>query len=429
MQTNLVSTLAGTDAGREADRILRSCVHCGFCTATCPTYQLLGDELDGPRGRIYQIKSVLEGEAPTRTVQTHLDRCLTCLNCMTTCPSGVQYDRLLTTGRALVEAQVQRPLAERLMRRALRLLVPYPARFTPLLKLGQAVKPLLPAALKAKLPAAGALGPLPRRRHRRRVIMLENCVEPALTPAAVGAAIRVLDAVGIDVVRPGGGCCGAVSEHLAAGAEARGFMRRNIDAWWPHIAPEAADPAEAIVVTASGCGAMVKDYGHHLQDDPDYAHKAARVSALARDPSELLGAEDLPPLPNPGARGVPRRIAFHPPCTLQHGQGLMGRVEGLLRRAGFELLPVADAHSCCGSAGTYSILQAGLSNQLRERKLVALEQGGPALIATANVGCQTHLAAGASVPVVHWLELFDPAPAARPWPDSAAEKSTPTAVA
>ncbi len=425
MQTKLVAALQETEAGREADRILRSCVHCGFCTATCPTYQLLGDELDGPRGRIYQIKSLLEGETPTRSVQTHLDRCLTCLNCMTTCPSGVQYDRLLATGRELVEEQVARPLGERLMRRALRLVVPYPARFSPLLKFGQRVQPLLPSALRAKLPATlppgGGLGQLPQNRHRRRVIMLENCVEPTLTPAAVGAAIRVLDAVGIEVIRPGGGCCGAVSEHLAAADEACGFMRRNIDAWWPYIDPAAAGAAavEAIIVTASGCGAMVKDYAHHLQDDPDYAQQAARVSALARDPSELLSADDLRRLPSPferadGAR-LPRRIAFHPPCTLQHGQGLMGRVEALLRDLGFELLPVRDAHSCCGSAGTYSVLQAKLANQLRTRKLDALQQGAPALIATANVGCQTHLAGAADVPVVHWLELFDPAPAARPW--------------
>jgi glycolate oxidase iron-sulfur subunit len=417
MQTKLPSALADTEPGREADRILRSCVHCGFCTATCPTYQLLGDELDGPRGRIYQIKALLEGDTPTRTVQTHLDRCLSCLNCMTTCPSGVQYDRLLGMGREIVEEQVQRPLAERLMRGALRRVVPYPARFTPLLRLGQALRPLLPAALRAKLPAGGGMGALPANGHPRRVIMLENCVEPALTPAAVGAAIRVLDAVGIAVVRPGGGCCGAVSEHLAAGDEARGFMRRNIDAWWPHIAPDAAAPsaAEAIVVTASGCGAMVKDYGHLLRDDPDYAAKAARVSELARDPSELLTADDLARLPSPCARGVPGRIAFHPPCTLQHGQRLAGRVEALLRATGFELVPVRDAHSCCGSAGTYSILQSGLSNQLRERKVDALQQGRPALIATANVGCQTHLAAAADVPVVHWLELFDPAPGARGW--------------
>ena len=409
MQTNLVSALRDTDAGREADRILRSCVHCGFCTATCPTYQLLGDELDGPRGRIYQIKALLEGEAPTRAVQLHLDRCLTCLNCMTTCPSGVQYDRLLATGRDIVEAQVARPFTQRLLRQALRRVLPYPARFVPLLRLGQAVKPLLPRALKAKLPAAGRIGPLPQRRHPRRVILLQGCVEPALTPAAVGAAIRVLDAAGIEVIRAGGGCCGAISEHLAAHDEARAFMRRNIDAWWPHLAPDAPAAPAAIVATASGCGAMVKDYGYHLRGDPDYASKAARVSALARDPAEVLTAQDLARLPSPFARGWPRRIAFHPPCTLQHGQRLMGRVEALLREAGFELTPVRDAHSCCGSAGTYSILQAGLSEQLRARKLDALEQGAPALIATANVGCQTHLAAAAAVPVVHWLELFDPA--------------------
>jgi glycolate oxidase iron-sulfur subunit len=425
MQTSLTSALRDTDAGREADRILRTCVHCGFCTATCPTYQLLGDELDGPRGRIYQIKSLLEGEAPTRSVQTHLDRCLTCLNCMTTCPSGVQYDRLLATGRELVEEHVPRPLGERLLRRALRLIVPHPARFAPLVKLGQALRPVLPAALQAKLPAPGKIGKLPTRRHVRRVLMLKNCAEPTLTPAAVGAAIRVLDAAGIEVVHAGGGCCGAVSEHLAAAEEARAFMRRNIDAWWPHLAPDAAAPAEAIVITASGCGAMVKDYGHHLAHDLAYAEKAARVSALARDPSELLGPDDLARLPSPFDRGVPRRIAFHPPCTLQHGQRLMGRVEGLLRDVGFELTPVRDAHSCCGSAGTYSILQGELSGQLRTRKLDALQQGAPVLIATANVGCQTHLAAAADVPVVHWLELFDPAPGVVPWPATAPPAGSP----
>ncbi len=410
MQTRLVSTLKDTDAGREADRILRSCVHCGFCTATCPTYQLLGDELDGPRGRIYQIKSLLEGDAPTRSVQTHLDRCLTCLNCMTTCPSGVQYDRLLATGRELIEERLPRPWAERLMRRALRFVVPHPRRFRAMLRFGQVLRPLLPSRMRAKLPVGGtrSQGPLPRRRHARRVIMLEHCVEPTLTPGIVGAAVRVLDALGIEVIRPGGGCCGAVSEHLAAGGEARGFMRRNIDAWWPHVTPDSRSPAEAILVTASGCGAMVKDYGHHLRDDPDYADKAARVSELARDPVELLGADDLARLPSPFERGVPRRIAFHPPCTLQHGQKLMGRVEALLQQSGFELTPVRDAHSCCGSAGTYSLLQPTLAGQLRERKLESLQQGAPVLIATANVGCQTHLTEASSVPVVHWLELFDP---------------------
>ncbi|MBK1703193.1 glycolate oxidase subunit GlcF [Halochromatium glycolicum] len=441
MQTRLIPSLLETSDGREADRILRSCVHCGFCTATCPTYQLLGDELDGPRGRIYQIKMVLEGEPATRTTQQHLDRCLTCLNCVTTCPSGVEYQKLVEIGREQVEQRVRRPLGERLMRWGLRKVVPYPRRFGPLLRLAQAARPLVPAKLRGKVPVAlSTPGPAslasndhgrqpPRRRrpgrYTRRVLMLDNCVEPALTPATVEATVRVLDALGIEVLQPpGGGCCGAISQHLAAPEEAKGFMRRNIDAWWPMIEPDADDAdadadadagadvdapaAEAILVTASGCGAVVKEYGWLLRDDPAYAAKAERISALACDLSELLTTEDLARLPSPSERGLPRRIAFHPPCTLQHGQGLMGRVEALLRAADFELTPVRDAHSCCGSAGTYSILQAELSERLRSDRLEALQAGEPALIATANVGCQTHLAAAAGVPVKHWIELFDP---------------------
>ena len=404
MQTNLLQSVLDTAEGQEADRILRACVHCGFCTATCPTYQELGDELDGPRGRIYQIKNMLEGEAPTRRSQTHLDRCLTCLNCETTCPSGVEYHKLIDIGRNLVEQQVTRPLGERLARWGLRQVLPYPSRFRPLLRIGQALRPLVPAMLRDKIPKAEPAMPVVQTgSHARRVIMLSNCVEPSLTPGVVVATVRVLDALGIEVLQPGGGCCGAVSQHLAAPAEARGFMRRNINAWWPAI--EAG--AEAILITASGCGAMVKEYGWHLRDDPAYAERAERVSALARDLSELITVEDLARLPSPIARGLPVRIAFHPPCTLQHAQGLMGRVEGLLRGAGFELLPVRDSHSCCGSAGTYSMLQSELAGRLRTKKIEALEQGGPALIATANVGCQTHLQAASQVPVVHWIELFD----------------------
>ena len=409
MQTNIIETLRATSDGREADRILRTCVHCGFCTATCPTYQLLGDELDGPRGRIYQIKNLLEGEAPTRRTQTHLDRCLTCLNCETTCPSGVEYHKLVDIGRSHLERQVARPPGERLLRWGLRQLVPYPRRFTALLRVGQALRPLLPTAWRSKLPRRTPFAVPRSGRHGRRVILLRNCVEPALTPGVVAASIRVLDALGIEVLRPrGSGCCGAVSQHLAAPDEARAFMRRNIDAWWPHIESGSEAGAEAILITASGCGAMVKDYGWHLRDDPAYAERAATVSALARDLSELLGTEELARLPSPLSRGAPARIAFHPPCTLQHAQGLTGRVEGLLRGAGFELLPVRDAHSCCGSAGTYSILQPELARRLRRDKLDALQQGGPALIATANVGCQTHLQAASRVPVLHWIELFDP---------------------
>ncbi|TVQ84498.1 MAG: glycolate oxidase iron-sulfur subunit [Chromatiaceae bacterium] len=409
MQTRLLDSLRASADGQEADQILRSCVHCGFCTATCPTYQILGDELDGPRGRIYQIKNVLEGEPVTRQTQRHLDRCLTCLNCMTTCPSGVDYHRLVDIGRQYVETRVRRPLSERLLRWGLRQVVPYPRRFVPLVRIGQALRPLLPTSLRAKLPPAAPAAltssgaevatPAPTR----RVILLANCVEPTLTPGVPAATRRVLARLGIETL-VAGGCCGAVSQHLAAPEQARGFMRRNIDAWWPAIAAG----ADAILITASGCGAMVKDYGTLLRDDPVYAEKAARVTALARDLGELLAAADLARLPNPFARGLPRRIAFHPPCSLQHGQGLAGRVEALLRGVGFDLVPVADSHSCCGSAGTYSILQPTLSRQLRDQRLAALEQPGAGLIATANVGCQSHLQGAARLPVWHWIELFDP---------------------
>jgi glycolate oxidase iron-sulfur subunit len=407
MQTQIIESLRNTPMGEQANRILRSCVHCGFCTATCPTYQELGDELDGPRGRIYLIKNVLEGATPTRHIQQHLDRCLTCLNCTTTCPSGVEYDRLVDIGREYVETRVPRPVGERLVRWALRKVIPYPGRFRPLLKLGQTMRPLLPESLRAKIPAAVAKAEARPGDHARRIILFEGCVQPALTPQTDAASIRCLDRLGIAAIRAdGGGCCGAVSQHLTAPEEARAFMRRNIDTWWPHV--EAG--AEAVLVTASGCGAMVKDYGHHLRDDPDYAERAARISSLTKDLCEILSPEDLARL---GSR-APRRIAFHPPCTLQHGQKLQGRTEALLKAVGFELLPVRDAHSCCGSAGTYSILQAELSQRLLARKLDALQQGGPTLIATANVGCQTHLQTAAQVPVVHWIELFDPE---RSWPD------------
>jgi glycolate oxidase iron-sulfur subunit len=399
METHLADFIRDTEQGREADRILRACVHCGFCTATCPTYQLLGDELDGPRGRIYLIKQVLEGHPVTRKTQGHLDRCLTCLNCMTTCPSGVHYAHLVDIGREVVDERVPRPLAERAMRWGLRRVIPHRRRFEPLLRLGQSLRPLVPAALRRKIPERRAHARPGTGVQPRKVVMLEGCVTPALTPATNAAAVEVLDRLGIEVVAtPRAGCCGAVSQHLSAPDEARAFMRRNIDAWWPHI--EAG--AEAVVITASGCGAIVKEYGYHLRDDPRYAEKAARVAAFARDLSEVLAGEDLSALEVRSGR----RIAFHPPCTLQHGQQLKGVVEGMLAGLGFELLPVPEAHLCCGSAGTYAILQADLSQQLLERRIEALESGGPELIATANVGCQTHLETRASVPVVHWIELL-----------------------
>ncbi len=401
MQTQIIPELLATAAGREADGILRACVHCGFCTATCPTYQLLGDELDGPRGRIYQIKQVMEGQTPTRITQGHLDRCLTCRSCETTCPSGVRYGRLIDVGRHLVDRQVPRPWRERLLRRALVRLIPDPARFGVLLRLGRLVRPLLPTALAAKLPAARPAGTWPAPQGRARVLALAGCVQSVATPLTNTAAARILDRLGCDLIlAPQAGCCGALAYHLDAREEGLAAMRRNIDAWWPEIERGCA----AILVTASACAATVKDYGEALHDDPAYAERAARVSALARDPSEWLAAVDLSPLGSPG-RG--RRIAFHAPCSLQHGQQIKGVAESVLTRLGFTLTPVPDAHLCCGSAGTYSLTQPELSGQLRANKVAALESGAPELIATANIGCQLHLGAGSRLPVVHWLELLD----------------------
>ncbi|MDH3978928.1 MAG: glycolate oxidase subunit GlcF [Gammaproteobacteria bacterium] len=401
MQTALPDKLLQTDTGREADEILRNCVHCGFCNATCPTYQLTGDELDGPRGRIYLIKQVLEGTPPTSKTRLHLDRCLTCRACETTCPSGVDYHRLLDTGRELTEQATRRPLTERLLRLALRKLLAHRSRFTLLLRSGQLLRPLLPGRLKQRIPAyrnikAASPGP----RHRRSVLMLNGCVQPGMAPQINHAAQQVLYALGINVVKENGdGCCGALSFHLNASAEAKDFMRHNIDAWWPHI----ERGAEAIVVTASGCAPMVKDYGRLLADDFRYARKAAQVSELAKDISEVIAAEQpWQTLPAASAR----RIAFHAPCTLQHGQRIVGVVEDMLTRLGYQLVPVANAHLCCGSAGTYSILQDKLATPLRDNKLAALQAEDPELIATANIGCLAHMAGQARVPVVHWVELL-----------------------
>lgn len=403
MQTEIIPEFLDTPEGKEADAILRACVHCGFCTATCPTYRILGDELDGPRGRIYQIKQVLEGHAPTRTTQIHLDRCLTCRSCETTCPSGVRYARLADIGRGIVETRVERPLHERLLRRALVALVPYPALFGPLVQLGALTRPLLPLPLKGKVPRVRPAKPWPRPRSagRRRMLALAGCVQAVATPATNAAAARILDRLGIDLVEvPGAGCCGAVAYHLNDQDAGRQAMRRNIDAWWPEI--EAG--VEAILINASGCGAVVKEYGEILHQDPVYADKAARVAALARDPVEVLGALDLAPLGRPGGG---RKVAFHAPCTLQHGQQLNDRVEPILDALGFVTTPVPDAHLCCGSAGTYSLTQPVLSKRLRDDKVLALESGMPDIIATANIGCQLHLEGAAGTPVVHWLELLD----------------------
>jgi glycolate oxidase iron-sulfur subunit len=404
MQTQLNPALLATREGQDAEAILRSCVHCGFCNATCPTYQLQGDELDGPRGRIYLIKMLLEGQNATAVTRRHLDRCLSCRACETTCPSGVHYGRLLDIGRGVVEQTAPRPWYSRLQRRALWRLMAYPTRFRVVLALAHLCRPLLPLRLAEYIPPAPSGGVddiWPAPRHDRRMLVLEGCVQPVLAPSINLALARLLDGLGISLIRArSAGCCGALAYHLAAHEEGKAFMRRNIDAWWPHL----DQGVEAIVVTASGCGVLVKDYAHVLRDDPDYADRAARISALARDPIEVLAAE--PPALLRPAESVPRRIAFQSPCTLQHGQALAGRVEALLAQAGFDLVPVADPHLCCGSAGSYSLLQPALAGQLLDAKLEALGAHEPALIATANIGCLTHLQRRSRLPVLHWLSLL-----------------------
>jgi len=401
MQTFISEQLKDTPEGREADAILRSCVHCGFCTAVCPTYQQLGDELDGPRGRIYLIKQALEGGPVSGRTQLHLDRCLTCRACETACPSGVQYARLADIGRELVDKQVPRPLSQRLVRRVLRAVLAHPRRFGAALRLGRAVQFALPAGLRRKLPPVRTAGERPQRQHGRKVLLLDGCVQPAATPRTNTAAARVLDRLGITTLSPAKtGCCGAVSHHLGAHKEGLTFMRRNIDGWWPHI--EAG--AEAVISAASACSLMIKDYGTLLKHDPAYAAKAAKVSALARDLSEVIAGEDAAAL-GPVHRNT--RVAFHSPCTLQHGQRVTNIVEALLQRLGYELSSVRDGHLCCGSAGTYSLLQPELSRQLLTNKVNALQAGAPQFIVTANVGCQLHLQTAAQVPVRHWIELLD----------------------
>jgi glycolate oxidase iron-sulfur subunit len=393
-----INSIKNTTEAQEADDILRRCVHCGFCNAVCPTYQLQGDERDGPRGRIYLMKQLFAGEAVTKKTQFHLDRCLTCRSCETTCPSGVKYGRLADIGRQVIEQNVPRPWQQRWLRQLLISILPYPQRVTPLAKLGRWVRPLLPAKLKNKLPARRISPTWPTVRHSRRVLLLEGCTQRGLAPHIDAITTNVLDQLGISTVRQqSAGCCGALNYHLNDHSGALNFMRRMVDVCWPQIEVG----VEAIIMTASGCGVMLKDYAHLLGDDPLYAEKAVVFSALVRDLSEVLRVEDLTVL-----KPVSRTLAFQSPCTLQHGQQLNGVVEGLLVKLGFVLTPVNDAHLCCGSAGTYSILQPELSNQLRTNKLQHLQNGQPELIATANIGCLLHLQEKSDVPVVHWIELL-----------------------
>jgi glycolate oxidase iron-sulfur subunit len=394
MQTSLADFIRDTPEGREADAILRKCVHCGFCTATCPTYQVLGDDLDSPRGRIYLIKRALEGAPVTGKTRTHLDRCLTCRACETTCPSGVRYGRLVDIGRAVVEARTTRSLWDRIRRAALAFGLTRPRLFGAAVSAGRLIS-------HPKVPPYRAPGGWPAPRHARKMLVLAGCVQPALVPSINAAAARVLDRLGISLVEvQGAGCCGGLRFHLNQQDAGRDDMRALIDAWWPLV--EGGD-VEAIVITASGCGVTVKEYGHLLAQDPLYAAKAARISAMTKDLAEVVD-EKMIPLQSAG-----ERIAFQSPCTLQHGQQIRGRVEALLARAGYELTAVNDAHLCCGSAGTYSLLEPALSTELRGRKLHALQAGAPQAIATANIGCLTHLQAGTGTPVRHWIELLEEA--------------------
>ena len=405
MQTHLSPEFQGTPEGAEAEAILRKCVHCGFCTATCPTYQILGDELDGPRGRIYLMKEVLEGVQPTEKTQLHLDRCLTCRNCESTCPSGVDYGRLVDIGRGIVERKVPRSGPSRALRRALGEGLSSPA-FGPAMKLGQLVRGMLPAPLREKVPARQHAGGWPARTHARKVLMLAGCVQPSMMPNINTATARVLDAAGIQtLVAAQAGCCGAVKFHLNDQDGGRAQMRRNIDAWWPYVL---RGEVEAIVMNASGCGVTVREYGHHLQHDPAYAEKARRISELTRDLSELL--PELVPLLKDKVRPRPGVYAYHPPCTLQHGQKLKGGVEKWMAALGFELrVALNESHLCCGSAGTYSVLHPQIAQTLRDRKLGHLKALKPQAILSANVGCISHLQSGTDTPVRHWVELLDAA--------------------
>jgi glycolate oxidase iron-sulfur subunit len=407
METHLADFIKDTPEGQEAEAILRRCVHCGFCTATCPTYQLLGDELDGPRGRIYLIKQVLEGSPATESTQLHLDRCLTCRSCETTCPSGVEYGKLVDIGRKVVDDQVGRPAMEGVKRKAMSTVLSSPTLFSPALAAGRAFGGLLPEALRKKIPAAQRADAWPAPTNARRMVVLEGCVQPSLSPNINAATARVLDRIGISLVKaPQAGCCGAVAFHMNYQDDGRDHMRRNIDAWLPLL----DGGAETIVMTASGCGSTVKEYGHHLAHDATYAPRAERISKATRDLTEVLAAENdkLVAMLEKAVAGKPRRkLAFHSPCSLQHGQQIRGKAEALLTAAGYDLTPVPDGHLCCGSAGTYSLLQPELSRQLLANKVQALESGGPEGVATANIGCLTHIQSGSRTPVKHWVEWID----------------------
>lgn len=405
MQTKLSQAIKDTPLGQEADEILRRCVHCGFCTATCPTYQVLGDELDSPRGRIYLIKEMLERDEATEATQLHLDRCLTCRNCETTCPSGVEYGKLIDIGRQIVDEKVPRSGIQKVKREVLRKTLNAPW-FAPAYRLGQSVRDWLPETIKRKVVHRQDPGITPdTARHDQQVLMLNGCVQPGMMPNIDAAMIRVLDRLGIgSIIVAESGCCGALNFHLDAQELARAQMRANIDAWWPLIE---SGKVQALVMNASGCGAMVREYGHHLRLDPAYAQKAQTVSDLVKDIAEFLSpqADRLRELLD--TQKFPRQVAYHPPCTLQHWQGLRPVSEELLRSIGLDLKPFSEAHLCCGSAGTYSVLQPEIATSLRDRKLGHLNQAQPDVILSSNIGCIGHLQSGTETPVQHWIEVVD----------------------
>ena len=406
MDLNLVDMFVETDQGRDASTIIQKCVHCGFCNATCPTYQLFGDELDGPRGRIYLIKSMLEGHEVSASTQIHLDRCLTCRSCETTCPSGVEFGQLLEIGREVVEEKSRRPVFERLARFTLRKVLSrhmlFGSRlFGCILLIGRILRPIMPRVIARQFGVRRIAGRRPEAEHSRRMLILDGCVQQGFAPIINAAACRVLDRAGISMISVGeAGCCGALSLHLAQAEEARQFMRRNIDAWWPEI----ERGCEAIAITASGCGVTIREYGRLLASDEHYAQKAARVSALTRDLSEIVVVEKPAGLPT----GDSRLVSYHSPCTLQHGQQIHGLVEEILASYGWQVATVRDGHLCCGSAGTYSLFHPRIAEQLVKDKLVALEEPEPEVIASANIGCLMHIGAKSTVSVRHWIELLDP---------------------
>lgn len=407
MRTAIDGPLADTEAGAVAAKALRACVHCGMCNATCPTYQLAGDELEGPRGRIYLMKQALEGARPTRLTLQHLDSCLTCRACETTCPSGVEYHRLLDIGREVVAQAVPRPWTERLAREVIRRLTISPGLFTALLAIGRLLRPMLPEGLRRKVTPAVEVGPRPTTLHPRTMLLLEGCVQSAAAAHFNASTARVFDRIGVTLVEaPRAACCGSVSFHLDAHAAAKAQARANLDAWIPLL----DQGAEALIVNSSGCAAFLQDYPDLFRDDPDYLPRAIRIAGLVRDPIQILEAEDLTLARSPASP----RIAIHEPCTLQHGLKLTGRIASLLNRLGYDPQPVADNHLCCGSAGAYSILRPSTANALRANKLAALNASRPAAIYTANIGCWMHMVGDDGAPVRHWMEAVEAVLSDRP---------------